>query len=92
MKISGALMVFTISRPFVYRKLGKRSPRKLKKPYFLEVLPTERARSPKIFPADLIPPARSEIFSGLKFLVRNLVRPDFFAAKVFPAKIFRLEI
>jgi hypothetical protein len=56
------------------------------------VLPTERAHRPEIFPADRVRPARSEIFPGQKFLVRNLVRPDFFAAKVFPAKIFRLEI
>jgi hypothetical protein len=55
------------------------------------VLPTERARYPKIFPADLVLPARSEIFPSQKILVQTLVRPDFFAANIFPATFFWRE-
>lgn len=56
------------------------------------MLPTERVSCLKIFMADRVPPARSEIFSGQKNLVRKLVRPDFFAAKFFLYRFFQFEI
>ena len=81
MKLSGALMVFTIFRSFVYRKRPKRSPRKLEKPLFSEMLPTEHALCPEIFTANHVPLARFEIFSGQNFSARNLKIPKIFGLK-----------
>jgi hypothetical protein len=79
--------LFELSR----QKILKRLPRKPDKPAFGADITTETSRVANSDPVDRVPLVRFEIFSGQKFTVRKLVRPDFFAAKVFPANFFRLE-
>jgi len=50
-------------------KISKTIAANMEKTLFLETLPTKRARCPEIFPADHVPLARSENFSGQKILV-----------------------
>ena len=85
---AGNFWIFQRSRP----KISKRSPRNPEKALAHAVLTTEGLHPSEKNPGDHAPRVRPEHFSGQKFLVRNPVRPDFFAAKVFWPIFFRLEI
>jgi len=52
---------------------------------------TDESRAAKDFPTDLFLPARSEIFSVQKFLVRKFVGRIFFYSKVKKPKNFPVE-
>jgi hypothetical protein len=79
--------VHELSRP----KISKRSPRNPEKALARAVLTTEGPQPSGKIPADHVPPAGAESFSGQNFPGRKSVRPDFFAAKVGTVNFFRLE-
>jgi len=70
------------------QKIPKRSPRKLEKLPVVAGFTTKACRFPKTDTADHVPPARSEIFSVQKLLVRKLVLPDLFCRESFWAGFF----
>jgi len=74
------------------QKILKGSPRNLEKVLFVAGFTTKACRFPKIDPADHVPPARSEIFYGQKFLVRKFLGRIFFGSKFENPKKFPVEI